>query len=148
VVELVADRKGRRRRLNLQVLRSEMVKRTRQDGHALGADAIRACLRALREAGVFKHADGKAIRTDTASFTLQPTDTEALLDAMDQAYVRALMAMNLVHLDTAALAELLKGDPGQQQLIEETLAWVALEHDGPEEADATPGGETAETGEE
>ncbi len=144
VVELVADRKGRRRRLNLQVLRSELVKRARQDGHALSADAIRASLRALREAGVFKHADGKAIRTDTAAFTLQPTEPDALLDAMDQAYVRAVIAMNLEHLDTVALAELLKGDPQQRLAIEEALAWVALEHEAPEEPDAAPAAEGGE----
>ncbi|MBN1336312.1 MAG: NYN domain-containing protein [Deltaproteobacteria bacterium] len=146
VVELAADRRGRRRRLNLQALRSELVKRARQDG-PLSADAIRAGLRALREAGVFKHADGKPIRTDTAAFSLQPTDPEALLDVMDQAYIRAVVALNLEHLDTTALAELLKGDPAQQLAVEETLAWVALEHEVPDEPDNVAA-EEAEGGEE
>lgn len=141
IVELThaiyVDRKERRRRTNLHTLRSELVRQVKQSREpGLTANRARAVLRALREAGVFLHADGNPVRSEGAHFQLQHDEVELTLDAMDVAYLRALSTLGLDETPpTEALAELLLGDEGQDRRIEELLAWISFEADVPDDAE-------------
>jgi len=146
VLALVRERQERRRRTNLHTLRSELVRRVKQARNpVLTANRARAAQRALTAGGVFVHADGKPVRSEGAFFKLKPEDTDGLLDAMDRAYLRALNTLGLDWTPSVeALAELLRDDAAQTRPIEEMLAWLAVETDLPDDAEAPVELEAAE----
>ncbi len=153
VITLSRERRSRRRRNSLQGLRSELVRNLRQDRDSLlTPNRVRAALRALREAGIFVHADGDPVRSESAPYTLKTDDPDAVIEAMDLTYLRALQTLGLeVAPDTQALAELLFDDPTQTRLVEERLAGISQEAEIPEDVEvaatdqeptaARPGGE-------
>ena len=148
VIDLALERKEKRRRTNMHTLRSEMVRRVKQtDDSALTANRARAVIRALREAGVFLHADGTPVRSEGAHFSLQTEEIEPTLDAMDVCYMRELANLGLEEPpSTTALAELLLDDASAAQRIEEKLAWVSFEADIPEEVEVNHAEQRAGSG--
>jgi uncharacterized LabA/DUF88 family protein len=136
-IALVDERSEKRRRTNLHTLRSELVRRVKQDERGtLTVNRARSVLRALREARVFLHADGTPVRSESAHFSLHPADLEGILDAMDSCYLRELSGMGLDEQpSSSALAELLLDDPDLGQIVEEKLAWLTHEATVPEEVE-------------
>ncbi len=145
VIDLVLERKERRRRTNMHTLRSEIVRRVKQsDDSALTANRARAVMRALREAGAFLHADGTPVRSEGAHFSLQTEEIDPILDLMDVCYLRELANLGLEEPPSSgALAELLLDDSSAGQRIEELLAWISFEADIPEDAELQPTDQSA-----
>jgi len=137
VLALHRERRDKRRKTNLHTLRSELLRRVKQERQgALTVNRTRAGLRALMAAGAFVHSDGQRVRSEGASFQIHPDEVEPLLDAMDAVYLRTLRTLALDWApSSAALAELLRDDPAQTRAIEEALAWISVEAQVPGDAE-------------
>ncbi len=127
--DTVAERKKKRRKVTISLVRDDMLKnRLRLTHPDLPNARLKSLLDGLLQGGELIHRDGTAIRSATASFHLDK-DAKGLNESLAQLYLAHLVDAGADVSDTAMLAELFYGDRDQRRSIEQTLAWLASAKD-------------------
>jgi hypothetical protein len=124
VLKIVDDRTQRQKRLDFNVLRSDVLN-VSNDTFGPRPTCVRMLMRALRLARTFQGIDENPISSDTVPFVLSPPNAEGLVRALDLFYLRTLLACGQDLSDHGALAELLFDDPsalGEVDALLDTLA--------------------------
>jgi uncharacterized protein (TIGR00288 family) len=137
-VDVVRERRDRRRRVVLSTVIEDVLRVVRRQHPDIGLDAIRSHGSALLRAGRLMHRDGSPIRTEGAIFSLRD-DAPALNTALAELYLTVLAEVGEDLGDVDALAETLYGSRDRRGLVEKSLAWLsrAEEPDGePADLDA------------
>lgn len=123
LVDNVEDRKSRNKRVNLQWVTQDVIKRLKG---AQGARRIKAQINQLHLAGAFLHTDGEPIRSYFAAFELRD-DAAGLARKLEVQALRKLMELGVdLAGSVPALAELLLGDKEQVRVVEELVAWELM----------------------
>jgi hypothetical protein len=120
---VVADRRKKRRRVNVQFVQEDIRKRMRKTHPDVPTRVIRNVFNALLRAQVFIHRDGTPARTSLAPFTLEKDASEMNL-ALTNVYLEILHEEGADLSDAELLAELFLGDRERQRKVEEILAWL------------------------
>ena len=122
--ETVDERKKKRRKVTIGLVRDDMVKnRLRRTHPELPGALLKSVFDGLLTSGEFIHRDGTAIRSATASFHLEK-DADGLNQALVQLYLAHLVDAGAEVNNTSMLAELFYGDADRRRDIEETVAWL------------------------
>ncbi|MCB9758835.1 MAG: NYN domain-containing protein [Alphaproteobacteria bacterium] len=125
----VAERAESKRRVNLQWVTQDLVKK-HKNNPALSSRRIKSLVNALHRGMVFLHSDGDPVRSFFASFEIRKTAPE-LMGVLDQVYLKRLRELGVkLGKQTADLAELLFDDRGRTRAIEEIIAWELTGPDG------------------
>ena len=124
IEETVAERKKKRRKVSISLVRDDMVKnRLRRTHPDLPGNLLKSVFDGLLQAGELIHRDGTAIRSSSAAFHLEK-DADGLNQALVQLYLAHLVDAGAEVADTAMLSDLFYGDPDRRRDVEETLAWL------------------------
>ncbi len=141
IEKVVAERKKRRRKVNIQFVADDVKKQLRRQHPDLPIKLIVGLMRGLMNAGVLMHRQGSAIRSEGASFNIKK-NAEEMNTALLNVYLRKLSKAGADLTDSATLAELFLGDAERNRDVEEAVAWMATQPEEPEEeapaAAATP----------
>lgn len=137
IVEDVAARKKKKRRVNLQWVTQDVTKTMRAKDERVSGSRVKSLINGLHAAGVFRHTDGEPIRSFFAAFTLGE-DAKGLLRVLRRSMLQKLKGEGLeLAQQTAPLAELLYGNADEATVreIEELIAWetTAIEAPAPAE---------------
>jgi len=124
IEEVVADRKKRRRKVNIQFVAEDVKKKLRRTHPDVPVKIIKGLMNGLMNAGVLIHRDGSAIRSASASFSLKK-NAEELNAVLLNVFLRELRKAGSDLSDSATLAELFLGDPERKRDVEEAVAWLA-----------------------
>ena len=125
-VDVVADRKKRKRRVNVQFVQQDVQKRIRKLHGEVPQPLVRGVFTAMMQAGLLYHRDGNPVRSGSAAFGLND-DADGLNKAMAAFYLDKLCRASLDLSDTAALAELFYGHVERSRDVEEFIAWHSVE---------------------
>lgn len=148
--EVVGERKKKRRKITLSLVREDMVKNHLRRTHPeLPSNLLKSVFDGLMQSGEFIHRDGTAIRSNSASFHLDK-GADDLNRSLVQLYLAHLVDAGAEVNDTAMLAELFFGDADRRRDVEETLAWLHTaaqagdddDSDDDEDDDASDAGDT------
>jgi uncharacterized protein (TIGR00288 family) len=133
--QIVGERSGKRRKINVQFVKDDVRKRLRKTFPDIPMRAIKGLLNAMMNAGLLMHKDGTAVRSATASFHLEK-DAEGLNRALTSLYLAHLEEADVDLHDVDLLAELFLGSADRRREIEEALAWLAQANAGGEDDSA------------
>ncbi|MCP4806486.1 MAG: NYN domain-containing protein [Proteobacteria bacterium] len=123
IVSNVEDRKKRKRRVNLQWVTQDVVKKGRANDPVVLGGQVKGLIDGLHGAGVFRHTDGEPIRSFFAAFALT-LDGPTLLKTLRVASLNKLRALGTDLTSCVPdLAEILLGDREMTREIEELIAW-------------------------
>ncbi len=122
-VAVVAERRDRKRRVNVQFAQEDVRRRMRKTHPDIPARAIRSVFTAVMRSNVLMHKDGNPIRTGAAPFVLDK-DADRLNQAMLNVYLSGLRDRGADLTNVPLLAELLFGNNDRVRELEETIAWM------------------------
>jgi hypothetical protein len=133
--ETVSERKKKRRKVTIGLVRDDMVKnRLRRTHPELPSALLKSVFDGLLTSGEFIHRDGTAIRSASASFHLEK-DADGLNQSLVALYLAHLVDAGAEVNNTSMLAELFYGDADRRRDIEETLAWLHTAAEGSDDDD-------------